>query len=150
MSGFPGDAEFPSDAWFGRLAAAAYDDPETFARLGFAELRLAVEVVGDGRARRFGIVLDGYDVEYAGELTDELEFAPEATITGPIDAWREMVENIDAHGGADNEHTLNRLTMAGVPLTVEAVDPMGRDKFYRYAETLQTLFDGTARRSARV
>ena len=150
MSEFPSDAAFPSDGWFGRLAAAAYDDPETFARLGFAELRLAVEVVGDESTRRFGVVLDGYDVEYAGELTDELEFAPEATITGPIDAWREMVENIDAHGGADNEHTLNRLTMAGVPLTVEAVDPMGRDKFYRYAETLQTLFDGTARRSARV
>jgi hypothetical protein len=150
MSGFSSDAAFPSDAWFGRLAAAAYDDPETFARLGFAELRLAVEVVGDERARRFGIVLDGYDVDYAGELTDDLEFAPEATVTGPIDAWLEMVENIDAHGGADNEHTLNRLTMAGVPLSVEAVDPMGRDKFYRYAETLQTLFDGTARRSARV
>jgi len=90
MSGFPGDAEFPSDAWFGRLAAAAYDDPETFARLGFAELRLAVEVVDDDGARRFGIVLDGYDVDYAGELTDDLEFAPEATVTGPIDAWREI------------------------------------------------------------
>lgn len=142
--------EFPSDAWFGRLAAVAYDDPETFARLGFAELRLVVEVVDGDSPRRFGIVLDGFDVDYAGELTDDVEFAPDATVTGPIDAWREMVENIDAHGGADNEHTLNRLTMAGVPLSVVAVDPMGRDKFYRYAETLQTLFDGTARRSAPV
>ena len=150
MSELPNDAAFPSDGWFGRLAAAAYDDPETFARLGFAELRLVVEVVDGDDHRRFGIVLDGYDVDYAGELTDDLEFAPEATVTGPSDAWREMAENIDAHGGADNEHTLNRLTMAGVPLRVEAVDPMGRDKFYRYAETLQTLFDGTARRSARV
>lgn len=140
--------DFPSDAWFGRLVAAAYDDPEAFERLGFADLRLAVAVVDGDATRRFGIVLDGYDVDYVGEVTDDLEFAPDATVVGPVDVWREMVDNIDAHGGADNEHTLNRLTLAGVPLSVEAVDPMGRDKFYRYAETLQMLFDSTARRSA--
>jgi hypothetical protein len=143
-------SDFPSEAWFGRLAAAVDDDPDTFARLGFAELRFVVEVTDGDAVRRFGIVLDGYDVESLGELADPAEFAPDATVTGPMDAWQEMVDNIDTHGGADNEHTLNRLTLAGVPLRVEAVDPMGRDKFYRYAETLQVLFDATARNAATV
>lgn len=143
-------SDFPSDLWFGRLTAVVDDDPETFERLGFADLRLVIEVIDGDSTRRFGIVLDGYDVNYAGELADVVAFSPEATVTGPIDAWQEMIASIDAHDGADNEHTLNRLTMAGVPLSVEASDPMGRDKFFRYAETLQALFDGTAPRPAGV
>lgn len=142
MSNDAGSA-FPSDAWFERLVAVADEHPETFEHLGVAELRLAVEVSDGDDARCFGIVLDGFDVDYAGELGDVEAFAPDATVTGPVEAWSEMVANIDAHGGADGEHTLNRLTMAGVPLRVEAPDPIGHDKFFRYAETLQALFDGT-------
>jgi len=145
MSAAPGNATFPTDEWFERLARVAKDDPEAFERLGFAELRLAIEIVGDDDTQRFGLVLDGYDVDYAGEISDTEAFAADATVSGPLDAWLEMVDNIDAHGGADGEHTLNRLTMAGVPLRVDAPNPMGHDKFFRYAETLQALFDGTAR-----
>lgn len=140
--------EFPPNGWFECLAASVHEDPEAFERLGFAELRLVIEVVDGDDVRRFGLVLDGYDVDYAGEIADVDAFGADATVSGPIDAWSEMAANIEMHGGADNEHTLNRLTMAGVPLIVDGPDPMGRDKFFRYAETLQALFDGTARRRA--
>ena len=136
--------DFADDGWFARLPAVADQDPETFERLGFAELRLLFEVIDGDDIRRFGLVLDGYDVDYAGEIADVDAFAADTIVTGPIDAWSEMAANIAAHGGADKEHTLNCLTMAGVPLSVTAPDPMGRDKFFRYAETLQALFDGTA------
>ncbi len=137
-------SSFPSDEWFVRLTQVADDDPQEFERLGFADLRLVIEVTQPDGVRRFGIVLDGYQAVYAGELDDVGAFSPDVTLTGPLDVWTEMVDSIDRNGGADGGHTLNRLTMAGVPLTVRAEDPMGRDKFFRYAETLQALFDGTA------
>jgi len=138
-------SDFPSHEWFSRLAESASADPEAFERLGFAEFRLLVAVSDGDDVRRFGIVLDGYDVEYAGEVADVDAFAADATVSGPLAVWSEMAENIATNGRADNEHTLNRLTMAGDPLRVEASDAMGHDKFFRYAETLQVLFDGTGR-----
>jgi len=137
--------DFPSESWFTRLTETAAADPEAFERLGFAELRLLVAVVDGDDVRRFGIVLDGYDVDYAGEVTDAETFAADATVIGPLAVWSEMADNIAEHGRADTEHTINRLTMAGDPLRVEAADAMGHDKFFRYAETLQALFDGTGR-----
>jgi hypothetical protein len=140
--------EFPCDQWFERMVTSASKDAEIYERLGFAEFRLVFEVVAGDDARRFGLVLDGYDVEYAGELADIGTF--DAVLSGPLDAWREMVDNIEANGRADVEHTLIRLCLAGTPLRLVAVDPMGRDKFFRYAETLQTLVDATASRLTQV
>jgi hypothetical protein len=142
--------EFPCDQWFQRMVASAREDPETYARLGFAAFRLVFEVEAGDDARRFGLVLDGYDVEYAGELANVVTFGADAILSGPIDAWREMVDNIQANGRADVEHTLIRLCLAESPLRLVAVDPMGRDKFFRYAETLQTLVDATSARLTQV
>lgn len=132
-------------SWFEAMAADSRNRPEVYRKLGFGELRLVVEQTEGGEARRFGLVLDGYDVISAGELDDVDAFGPEATISGPRDAWDEMVANIVEHGGADLHHTLNALSMADAPLRVSSPDPLGRDKFFRYAETLQTLFDSLAR-----
>jgi hypothetical protein len=56
-----------------------------------------------------------------------------------------MVGNIVANRGADPRPTLNALSIAEAPLRVSSPDPVGRDKFFRYAETLQTLFDARPR-----
>ncbi|MDA8183303.1 MAG: hypothetical protein ACYCUF_03210 [Acidimicrobiales bacterium] len=147
MSPAPLPDEFPSAGWLEGLASHAAEAPEVYQALGFANFRLAIEVVDpSGMPRRFGLVLDGYDVVSAGEIQDLSAFAPEALVTGALDAWREMLDNIAENGGADRAHTLNALTLADVPLRVTSDDPMGRDKFFRYAETLQTLFDATGRR----
>lgn len=139
---------FPPPGFFDAMVSAARDDPERFSRLGFADLRLLVEVVdADDTKRCYGLVLDGYDVEYAGEV-EQASFAPDAIVRGPVEAWAEMADNIAAGGGADRAHTLNALSIADVPLRVVADDPLGGDKFFRYAETLQTLFDATGRRVA--
>lgn len=130
--------------WFQTMAADAHDRPEVYRRLGFADLRLLVEETDGPVARRFGLVLDGYDVEYAGEVEDIGSFRPDATVSGPRDAWDDMAANIAAHRGADGAHTLNAMSIAESPLRVTSADPVGRDKFFRYAETLQTLFDSLA------
>ncbi len=132
-------------SWFDAMEADARSRPEVYSHLGFADLRLVVEEVDGEESRRYGLVLDGYDVTNAGELHDVAAFRPEAVLSGPRDTWDEMAANIVAHQGADGAHTLNALSIAEAPLRVSSADPVGRDKFFRYAETLQTLFDALAR-----
>lgn len=127
--------------WLEWMEADARRRPELYERLGLADLRLAIEETEKGRARRFGLVLDGYDVHYVGELEDLEAFGADAVVSGNTETWLEMVANIVTNHGADGSHTLNALSIAGAPLQVYAADPIGRDKFFRYAETLQTLFD---------
>ncbi|MCL4293504.1 MAG: hypothetical protein KJ056_10815 [Acidimicrobiia bacterium] len=131
-------------AWFEAMEADARNRPEVYRVLGFADLRLVVEETDGDAVRCFGLVLDGYDVEFAGELDDVDAFRPDATVTGPREAWDEMAANIVANGGADGTHTLNAMSIAELPLRVWSADPVGRDKFFRYAETLQVLFDSLA------
>lgn len=137
----PIGAPFPSDQWFSDLVLRATTDPATLGRLGIAEFCLGIEILDEeGGGGLFGLVLDGYDVLAAGRV-DEDEFAADAIISGPVAVWREMVESIEANGGADTAHTLNSLSLAGVPLAVRASDAMGHDKFFRYMGTLQAIFD---------
>lgn len=132
---------FPSKDWFRAMEKDSQDRRDVYRDLGAADLRLVVEVVDGDHARRFGLVLDGYDVLYAGELDDVDAFHGDVTVTGSAEVWREMIANIVTHGGADRTHTLNALSIAEAPLRAWSADPVGRDKFFRYAETLQTLFD---------
>ena len=136
-------------SWFEAMVADVRERPDVYRRLGFADLRLAVEETDAGVARSFGLVLDGYDVRSVGALEDVEAFHPEVTLAGPREAWDEMFDNIVRHGCADGAHTLNTPSIADSPLKVTSEDPVGRDKFFRYAETLQTLFDalGGARAS---
>ncbi|MHB8220943.1 MAG: hypothetical protein ACYDHU_11590 [Acidimicrobiales bacterium] len=137
---------FPSGPWFNDLVGDVERHSEDYERLGFADCRLAVEVIDEGGSCRwFGLVLDGYDVLSEGELDRLDSFAPDVVVSGPRAAWTEMVDNIVEHQGADRSHTLNALSIAGFPLSTRSSDPMGRDKFYRYAETIQTLFDSAGR-----
>jgi hypothetical protein len=138
---------FDPETFFRTIAEVSRTEPETYRRLGFADFRLCASVVTDRGVRSFGLVLDGYDVGYAGEV-DADAFGADAVLAGPEAAWAEMADDIAAHGGADRLHTLNALTIAGAPLEVRATDPLGRDRFFRYIETLQHLFDGWAARVA--
>ena len=66
------------------------------------------------------------------------------TIEGSLDGWTDMVRNIQDHGEPDLDHTLNRLTMAGVPLKVVAKDQLEIDIFYRFNQSLQAYFNEAA------
>jgi len=136
---------FPSDAWFEAMAADARNRPDVYQHLGFADFRLVVEVRDEVATRQYGLVLDGYDVFYAGELDDLEAFRPDAVVVGAPSTWQDMMDNIVRNDGADGAHTLNALSIAEDPLLVRSDDPLGRDKFFRYAETLQTLFDSLGR-----
>lgn len=135
------ETTFPSASWFEHMAADVEARADVYRHLGFCDFRLVMEIVDGDSTQSFGLVLDGYDVLYAGELEEVGAFGADATLAGEVAAWREMVGNIVRNGRADGHHTLNALTIAEAPLRVSSNDPLGRDKFFRYAETLQTMFD---------
>lgn len=136
------------DAWFDALAQVGRAEADHLATLGVADFRLLVEVVSQAETARFGIVLDGYDVSVTHRLAPGEVFASDAVLRGDEVSWRDLVENTVTNGGADISHSLNALSIAGWPLELLSDDPVGRDKFFRYAETLQDLFDGISRLGA--
>ncbi len=140
-------APFPSGPWFEELVARATADTGAIERLGIAEFRFGMEIVlPDGTRPLFGLVLDGYDITAVGPM-DEGTFAPELVFSGQLDAWTEMIRWIEAHGPADSAHSLNGLSIAGIPFEARSSDAMGSDKFYRFMGTLQAVFDAAGSES---
>jgi hypothetical protein len=137
---------FPSVQWFERLAARMRDDEPAYRELGAADCALVVQVDRpEGPADLYEVVFAGFGVASVRRLTSLAHAAPSHfVLEGPFDAWREMIENIRAHGRPDLEHTLNSLTLPDVPLRVSGPDQLEVDTFYRYNATLQRFFDGVA------
>ncbi len=144
--------EFPSVAWFRRLADAMAAAPERYRRLGPLDLTLVPRItMRDGEIRTFVLVFQGYGCRSVEEIPlAGADCGPHpVAVEGEYDAWREMVENIRAHGAADLQHTLNFLTLPDWPLRLvpldEAAGQLDVDRFYRYIESLQEFFNEAAR-----
>lgn len=137
-------ARFPSVEWFELLASKANSKSEELAEFGFAYIRLACRIDGlaDGD-KCYGIRIEGYDVASDGEI-EPGSWGADCVLEGPADAWSSMISSIQANGSADLSYTLNALTLAEDPMRVTGDDPMGRDLFYRFNQTLQELFDLSA------
>ena len=78
-------------SWFEAMAADAAARTDVYLKLGFADLRLMVEETDGDACSRYGLILDGYDVIYAGEVADAAAFGAEATVSGARETWDEMV-----------------------------------------------------------
>lgn len=134
-------AEFPSVEWFDALAAKANEKTEELSEFGFAYIRLACRINGlPGGDKSFGVRIEGYDVASDGEI-EPGSWGADCVLEGPSEAWFAMISSIQANGAADLSQTLNALTIAEDPMKVTGDDPMGRDLFYRFNQTLQELFD---------
>jgi hypothetical protein len=128
------------EAWFEKLANLSESHSDEYRSLGVVFLHVAIEIVKNTDSDIYGLIFDGYDVKSAGRLDNIESFNPDIIIRGSLLTWRDMVNNIIKNGKADRYHTLNTLTIADTPLSVIG-DAMGRDKFFRYAQSLQALFD---------
>ncbi len=139
---------FPSVGWFEALAGLMNDDRETHEHLGFIDC-VAQFTVLDGAA-------DGGPVAY--QITFEEIQATDVREVKPEDAgresfaleatkatWREMIENISAGGGRpDLEHTLNALSHIGTPIALTGSDPLERDCYFRFNQSLQQFVNASA------
>lgn len=136
--------KFPSLAWFRTLQERMNAQPEKYRRIGCSDLRMTVCITpshGHRTERSFGLVFAESGCAEVSADPDAVAFDPDFTIEGPIDAWAEMVANIEARGRADTAHTLNTLTLLDKPLCVVAEDQSRADLFARHNYTLQEFFN---------
>ena len=136
--------KFPSVEWFEALEKQAEQNAATFRRLGFCDAIVGVKVLaGNGASENRGFVLtfDGYSCKSVEEVADP-ENVADFVLEAKLSAWKEMIENITANGGADLGHTLNYLTLPGDPIRVIAKDQLKDDVFSRFNSTFQEFFDG--------
>jgi hypothetical protein len=136
--------QFPSVEWFEALSRRVAEKKERFKTLGYVDANVGIRVDANGEgARAFVVEFVDYGVRAAREVDDPLPVA-DFVIEGSLTAWKEMLENIRRNGEPDLEHTLNRLTMAGVPLRLVAKDQMQEDIFYRFNQSFQAFFNEAA------
>jgi hypothetical protein len=137
---------FPSTDWFQEVVAQMGHRLPVFEHLGEVDC-VAQFTVLDGRPGgvpwSVQLTFEEFAVPSVRETegTEEADFVVEAT----LETWREMIENIARGGGRpDLEHTLNRLSLLGTPMRVWSDDPVRRDLFFRFNQSLQEFFNGSA------
>jgi len=132
---------FPSVEWFEALGERVAEDKEKFRRLGYFDADVGIKIDANGAGSKgYVIKFQDYGVKGVRAVDDPVKDA-DFTIQGSLDAWSEMVRNIHEHGEPDLGHTLNRLTMAGVPLKIVADDQLKTDIFYRFNQSIQAFFN---------
>jgi hypothetical protein len=134
---------FPSVEWFDDVSRAYSADRERVRRLGYVEATMGVLVKDGAGSGGFVLEFSGYGPGSVRAVADPVPLC-DFTIAGPLQVWREMLENIASNGAADLDHTLNRLTMAGVPLRVLSQDQLRQDLFFRFNQSFQAFFDASA------
>ncbi|HLX37227.1 MAG TPA: hypothetical protein VKR29_05475 [Candidatus Binataceae bacterium] len=139
---------FPALEWFERLAQLMKANRARNEHLGFIDCVANFTVTDGGlRGQRWSAQVtfeefeatDVREVE-AGDLA-RADFTLEATLA----TWREMIESIArGHGRPDLTHTLNYLSHYGTPIRVWSDDPLRKDLFFRYNQSLQEFINASA------
>jgi len=117
---------------------------ELFRRIGYAEVRFAVRVLSDDRDQNealTGVEISGYQLSRALAVADIAEFDPDFVICAPRSTWQRMLDEIGQSGRPELRHTLSSLALIGEELWLESTDQLREDKFYRFNQTLQGLFN---------
>lgn len=138
---------FPSLRFFQELQRRMNASEPKYRAIGIMDLALGIRVQADEalkQTRLYILRFDGYACEEAREANAGPEPDLDVIIEGPYGAWSAMFQNIQAHGKADTQHTLNHLTMLDDPLRCVGPDQSRIDKIYRYNYSLQSFFNEAA------
>ena len=139
---------FPSRAWFERLAVEMKAERVRHEHLGTIDC-IAVFTVLDGGSGgnpcRLQVTFEEYDAVDVREVAEKDLAAADFVVETDLDTWRSMIESIAAGAGRPAlEQTLNYLSLPGTPIRLWAEDPVGRDKFFRFNQSLQEFFNASA------
>jgi hypothetical protein len=132
---------FPSLEWFQRLADLMNANRARQEQLGYVDCVAQFTVIGRGAAAPpWGVQVTfeefrAIDVrQVSTDCAERADFVLEAALT----TWRNMIESIAAGRGRPAlEHTLNHLSHMGTPIAVRSADPLRRDLYFRYNQSLQ-------------
>jgi len=147
--------QFPDPQWFLALGGLMAARGELFQRIGYVETRFVVRVLpdedGGGQLQNTdqiteqntGVAMQGYALTEAAALAPggALAFDPDFAICARRAVWRRMLDEIARTGRPELRHTLNSLALIGDELWLESADQLREDKFYRFNQSLQELFN---------
>ncbi len=131
---------FPSVEWLESVKDIVNGD-ERVRHFGAMDARLGLKV-GE---RAYEVTFEAYEVTGAREISPEDLPNCDFWLEQEPQAWKEMLENIRAHGKADITHTLNTIDLNRPEGLAKARDGYKVDLFYRYNQSLQDFFDSSAR-----
>jgi hypothetical protein len=137
-------ASFPEPEWFLALGRLMEAEGELFRRIGYAETRFAIRVIADDSGKTehtTGLEISGYQIVRALALDDVAAFDPDFVVCARRSTWQRMLDEIQRGGRPDLRHTLSSLALIGEELWLESSDQLREDKFYRFNQTLQELFN---------
>ena len=139
---------FPSCEWFERLASLMREQRERFRKIGFIDCSMHVTIIDGGPGGEpwhCQLTFEELDVTAVRAAAEPDARTADFVVETDVATWREMVESIaDGGGRPDLDHTLNRLSLAGTPIRIWGEDPLGRDMFFRFNQTLQQFVNNCA------
>ncbi|HEY4408777.1 MAG TPA: hypothetical protein VGO87_02770 [Acidimicrobiia bacterium] len=139
--------DFPSVEWFERLGQLMEEYRARHEHIGPIDCLTQFTVLdpeGEGRDRHFQITFELYSAISVREVIEEESSKADFIMETDTQVWQEMIENIrDNAGRPDLEHSLNRLSLPGTPIRVWAEDPLGRDMFFRFNQSLQEFVNAS-------
>jgi hypothetical protein len=136
-------------AWFRRLADLMRENRSLHEHLGTVDCVAQFSVLDAGPGDepwRVQVTFDGFEVTDVREVTDEADVAhADFIVETDLDVWRDMIRSIAAGNGRPAlDQTLNYLSLPGTPIRVWSDDPVRRDAFFRFNQSLQELFNASA------
>ena len=137
---------FPSEAWFDAVREVYNSDETLHTGGGGAANTRAAFKIGD---EHYLIVFEGFEVaetravDHAEACAEETDFVIEMA----PDLWHGMIANIQEHGAAHDEFTINSIDLAqDESIATSPVDDQARqDLFYRLNQNFQDFFDASSR-----
>ena len=130
---------FPSLAWFEELRRLVNDDP-AYRQIGTVDASMGVKV-GD---EVFVVTFEAFECSSVRSGNEYDLINVDFFIEMESDAWKTMLENIRANGGAEAGQTLVSLDMLNEISTNATGDQLRADMFFRYNQSLQHFFDLSA------
>ena len=138
---------FPSVEWFTRLGELMEENRAVHEHVGEIDCSCVWTVFdadGQGTDRHFQTTFALYSLVDAREVTEEERVKANFILETDVWVWKEMLDSIaDGGGRPDLEHSLNRLSLPGVPIRLWAEDPLDRDMFFRFNGSLQEFVNAS-------
>lgn len=137
---------FPSVEWFERLGEEMQRKRSLHEHLGDVDCVAQFTVVDGapgGLPWSVQVTFEEYAVTDVREAKDVSR--ADFVVEGDLEAWRGMIASIArGEGRPDLAHTLNYLTLPGTPMRAWSDDPVRRDLFFRFNQSLQEFFNASA------
>jgi hypothetical protein len=141
---------FPSSEWFERLAQLMKLNRTLHEHLGYIDCVAQFTVIDGGPGGKpwsVQVTFEEFDVTDVREAEAGRGDVARAdfTLEASLATWREMIEVVArGRGRPDLTHTLNYLSHPGTPIRVWSEDPLRKDLFFRYNQSIQEFINASA------